>query len=55
MDSFEIIGWPEIQEVMTVEGFEENSSLITPNDDLGIGSSTYLVNKEWLITNFTVE
>ena len=32
MDSFEIIGWPEIQEVMTVEGFEENSALITPNN-----------------------
>lgn len=28
---------------MTVEGFEETSSLITP---LSIGSSTYLVNKE---------
>lgn len=55
MDIFEIIGWPEIQEVMDVEGFEENSSLITPNDNLGIDSSTYLVNKEWLITNFAVE
>lgn len=55
MESFEIIGWPEIQEVMTVEGFKENSALITPNDDLGIGSSTYLVSKEWLITNFAVE
>lgn len=55
MDSYEIIGWPEIQEVMDVEGFEENSSLITPNDNLSIGSSTYLVNKEWLITNFSVE
>ena len=55
MDIFEIIGWPETQEVMDVEGFEENSSLISPNDNLGIGSSTYLVNKEWLITNFVVE
>lgn len=50
MKSFEIIGWPEIQEFMTVEGFKENSALITPNEDLGIGSSTYLVSKEWLIT-----
>lgn len=32
MNSFEIIGWPEIQEVMDVEGFEENSALITPNN-----------------------
>lgn len=30
---------------MTVEGFEETSSLITPNYNLSIGSSTYLVNK----------
>lgn len=55
MKSFEIIGWPEIQGIMDVDGFEENSALITPNDDLGIGSSTYLVSKEWLITNFAVE
>lgn len=55
MESFEIIGWPEIQEVMTVDGFEENSALITPNDNLGIGSSTYLVSKEWLKTNFAEE
>ena len=55
MDEFEIIGWPEIQEIMDVEGFEENSALITPNDNLGIDSSTYLVSKEWLITNFAEE
>lgn len=55
MDRFEIIGWPEIQEIMDVEGFEENSASITPNDNLGIGISTYLVSKEWLITNFAVE
>ena len=35
--------------------FEENSALITHNDDLDIGSSTYLVNKEWLLTNFKVK
>lgn len=40
---------------MDVEGFEENSSLTIPNDDLDIGSSTYLVNKEELVTNFVVE
>ena len=27
--------------------FEENATLINPNDYLDIGSSTYLVNKEW--------
>ena len=55
MDSYEIIGWPEIQEVVDIEGFKENSSLIIPNDNLSIGNSTYLVNKEGLITNFAVE
>ncbi len=48
MENFEIIGWPDIQTYMVLEGFEENSALITPNENIGIGSSTYLVNKEWL-------
>ena len=47
MKDYEIISWPEIQEYMDLEGFEENSALITPNDNIGIGSSTYLINKEW--------
>lgn len=50
MEDFEIIGWPEIQAYMDEEGFEENSTLINPNDKLGIGSSTYLVSNEWLKT-----
>lgn len=48
MEDFEIIGWPEIQELMDYEGFEENTALINPNDNLGIGSSTYLVSINWL-------
>lgn len=48
MEKFKIIEWPEIQYLMNEEGFEENCALITPNDNIGIGSSTYLVNKEWL-------
>lgn len=48
MEDFEIIGWPDIQAFMELEGFDENASLIDPNDNLGIGSSTYLVSKEWL-------
>jgi len=48
MEDYEIIGWPEIQELMDKEGFEENATLIESNDSMGIGSSTYLVNKEWL-------
>lgn len=50
MEDYEIIGWPEIQYYMEFEGFEENSSLIEPNDNIGIGSSTYLIDKEWLLT-----
>lgn len=48
MEDFEIIGWPDIQAFMILEGFEENSALITPNESIGISSSTYLINKEWL-------
>lgn len=48
MEDYEIIGWPDIQDIMDLEGFEENATLIEPNDNMGIGSSTYLVDKEWL-------
>lgn len=48
MEDYVIVGWPEIQELMGEEGFDENTTLITPNDSMGVGSSTYLVNKEWL-------
>lgn len=48
MEDFEIIGWPDIQAYMELEDFEENSALITPNESIGISSSTYLVSKEWL-------
>lgn len=48
MDEYEIIGWPDIQYYMEYEGFRENSTLIEPNDNIGIGSSTYLISVEWL-------
>ena len=48
MEDFEIIGWPDIQEYMGYNGFDENTTLIEPSDNLGIGSSTYLVSKVWL-------
>ena len=48
MEDFEIIDWPDIQAYMDLEGFEENATLIEPNDSMGIGSSTYLVCKGWL-------
>lgn len=48
MEDYEVIGWPEIQEIMDEEGFGENATLIEPNENMGIDSSTYLVDKEWL-------
>ena len=48
MEDYEIISWPEIQELMNEEDFNENATLIEPNDSMGIDSSTYLVNREWL-------
>ena len=48
MEDYEIVGWPDIQYLMEEESFDENATLIEPNDSMGIGSSTYLVDKEWL-------
>ena len=48
MEDYVIVGWPDIQDIMDKEGFEDNATLIEPNDSMGIGSSTYLVDKEWL-------
>lgn len=47
-EDFEIVEWPDIQELMGYDDFKENTTLIEPNDNMGIGSSTYLVSKEWL-------
>jgi hypothetical protein len=48
MDDYEIIGWPGIQAFMDLDGFNKNATLIEPNESIGIDSSTYLVDKEWL-------
>lgn len=48
MNDYEIIGWPEIQAFMDLDGFDENATLIEENDNMGIGSSTYLVSLDWL-------
>lgn len=48
MEDYEIIGWPEIQQFMELEDFNENATLIEPNYNMGIDSSTYLVDKGWL-------
>lgn len=47
-DNYEVVGWPEIQDYMEFEGFKANSTLIEPNDAMGIGSSTYLINRKWI-------
>lgn len=47
---YEVITWPRIQELMTLEGFRENSYLI--NDEKGMkdfGSSAYFVDIDWLM------
>ena len=49
MDTYVAITFPEIQEYMEQEGFEENAYLI--NDEHGIndfGCSAYFVRTEWL-------
>lgn len=49
MTKFVVVGWPEIQSLMELEGFEENAYLIL--DDKGMedfGSSAYFVNEDWL-------
>lgn len=48
IEEFELIGWPEIQFYMELDGFTENSTLVDPNTNIGIDSSTYLVSKSWL-------
>lgn len=48
MEEYEIIGWPEIQNFSDLDDFDKHATLIEPNDSMGIGSSTYLVEKEWI-------
>lgn len=52
MNDYIIIGWPDIQDYMDIEGFEENSTLINENENIGIGSSTYLISRDWIMNNF---
>lgn len=41
-----VVQWPEIQEIMTIEGFDEHSYLINDNK---FGSSAYFVDYDWLV------
>lgn len=49
MDEFIVIQWPEVQELMEFEGFNENSHLID-FDPLytEFGDSSFFVRKQWL-------
>ena len=52
MDTYIVVRWPEIQDLMDLPGFIENSFLI--NDPLGLdefGSSAYFVNTKWYEEN----
>jgi hypothetical protein len=51
-DLYVPVMWPEIQYLMELEGFQDNSYLI--NDDRGMddfGSSAYMINFKWLVEN----
>lgn len=55
---YEVVTWPDVQELMNLYGFEENSYLV--NDERGIndfGSSAYFVRVDWLeeLDNMTEE
>lgn len=48
-DLFEVIRWPEVQDLMEEPGFRENSSLVS-DDPLysEYGDQSYFVRKSWL-------
>ena len=49
-DLFTVVTWPESQELMEKEGFEENSILINDGPLYNqYGDAAYLVNLEFLI------
>ena len=47
--AYVVITWPEIQNYMGLDGFDENSSLINDEPMLSeYGSSAYFVDEDWL-------
>lgn len=49
LENYIIICWPEVQEYMTREGFDKNSSLIIDEHLVDLyGSSAYFVSKTWI-------
>lgn len=48
MANYEVVCWPESQNLMGKKGFFENCSLINSERGLDVyGSSAYLVKSEW--------
>lgn len=46
---FVIVSWPDVQELMDEDGFEDNSCLINDDKFYEIyGDSAYFVNEDWL-------
>lgn len=46
---YEVVTWPESQDLMEKKGFREHCELINSEKGLDMyGSSAYLVDKEWL-------
>lgn len=49
---YNVVGWPEIQDFMDLEGFAENSYLINDQEGLDIyGSNSYVIHTAWLNEN----
>ena len=47
-EKFIIVAWPEIQNLETKEGFEDNACLINDEPFLTkYGTGAYFVNEEW--------
>lgn len=48
-DTYTIVTFPDVQELMEIEGFDENSHPINDDPLLSkVGSSAYFVNSKWL-------
>ena len=50
-DTFVVVMWPDSQELMESEGFEENACLVNDSPFLEeYGSSAFFVRQSWLIS-----
>lgn len=48
-DTFVVVMWPESQELMELEGFDENACLVNDSPFLEeYGSSAFFVRQSWL-------